>query len=104
LDIKVENKDTVTQSSGYLKRIEGIDEYLQRAYISFIAVKEGFCYQRSLGSLKNLKEIDNIDTLIKEAQSALCDTPEIEIIKAVKEGETVTFTLKTPLGTGEIKI
>ncbi len=104
MDIKVENKDIVIKDNGSLKRIEGKEEYLQRAYISFTAVKDGFCYHRSLGSAKNLKEIEDINELIKEAQAALCETPEIDIISASKEGDNVIFTVETPLGVGEVKI
>ena len=104
MDIKVENKDIVIKENGFIKSVEGKEEYLQRAYISFIAVKDGFCYHRSLGSSKNLKEIEDVNELIKEAQAALCETPELEIIKVLKEGDTVIFTLETPLGIGEVKI
>lgn len=104
MEFKVENKYTVLEGNGCSKSAQGINEYLQRAYISFTVPKESFCYHRNLGVLKNLKEIEDISELIKEAQAALWNTPEIEVVKAEKESDCVIFTLNTPLGIGKLKI
>lgn len=104
MEIKIKDKDIAVGVNGYPETVKGIDEYLQRAYIALSAVKGEFCYLRELGAFKELKGIENLQELKKEAQAALFYIPEISVEAVNKENGEVIFTLATPLGTGEIKL
>lgn len=104
MGIKIKDKDISVGANGYPEIVKGIDEYLQRAYIALSAVKGEFCYLRELGAFKELKSIENMQELKKEAQAALFYIPEISVESVKKENGEVFITLVTPLGTGEIKL
>lgn len=104
MDIKIKDKDISTGDNGYPERIEGLEEYLQRAFISLTAKKGRFCYLRELGAFKELGSIENPKELIREAEAALSGMNGIGIKEVKKENGRTVFTFITPFGEGEVRI
>ena len=104
MDIRIYNKDIAVRENGQPERIEGISEYLQRAYVSLCAERGCFCYKRDLGAFKKLSEIINPLELQKEAEAAVSDMPELTIISAEKKDDKVIFIIETPFGEGIVEL
>lgn len=103
-DIKIENGDLASDVNGRVKEIEGLEEYLQRAFICLKMKRGSFCYQRDIGAYKDLLETENGTELLKEAQAAVAKYPEINIEAAEEGSDGIIFTVSTPLGNGEVRI
>lgn len=50
MDIKIENRDVVTDANGELLRIYGIDRMIQQVNLAAAVEKGSFAYDRELGS------------------------------------------------------
>lgn len=66
IDVKIENKDVVTESTGILKRLTGLDAMFQRAFICIASKKGKFVYDRQLGT-----DISEIDLSAEDAKDRL---------------------------------
>lgn len=66
IDVKIENKDVVTESTGVLMRLTGLDAMFQRAFINIASKKGSFVYDRELGT-----DISGIDLTTEDAKDRL---------------------------------
>lgn len=85
MDVKISNGDIAMVSSGSYEYITGIEEAVQRVWISALTVKGDFVYDRKLGTdYRGLSADDHmlcekLDMLIKESCADIYDT-EVEVV------------------------
>lgn len=110
MDTALENGDFVVGANGFPKRIDGVDELLQRAKICLRVPLGQFPYQPELGSrLHTLRAGDdgNDALALTMAQEALKRLPQLRVDKAVCSAEeplVISVTLAWPGGESVVEV
>lgn len=107
MDTQVESGNFVLGAGGLPKTVTGLSELLQYARLSLTMRQGKFPYNRRLGSRlwqweRNGEHAE--DRALALGNEALLWLPDVRAVKAVVREEGVAFTIKTPLGEGEIVI
>lgn len=87
------NGDVARDSGGKVYYVSGREETAQRLYILLSARKEGFIYDRELGSDIGLIDLNDSSAALKAeacARRALACMPSAEVTGAAVEGDNVT--------------
>lgn len=107
MEIKLENGKICVNGLGLPETAEGLEALLQRAYNRLNTVRGSFQYDRTFGS--RIPEMDfstayAAEEVLRFAQEALLECPEIVVENAVIHQNTVSVTLSTPLGAGTVTV
>lgn len=90
-----------------LQRAEGLEELLQNACLRMSLRRGAFPYGRGLGSglwQWDPQEEHALERARALANEALLDMPGVEAVSAEETESGVKFTLRTPLGEGEVTV
>lgn len=93
--------------TGLPEAAEGLEELLQRARLSLELRRGKFPYQRELGSRlwqMSSQEEHKEDRALALANEALLRLPGIRAKEVEITQTSMTFTIDTPLGEGEVEI
>lgn len=107
MDLKVTEGVHARGPTGVLQRVGGLEELLQNACLRISLRRGKFPYGRELGS--GLWEWDPeeehaLERAVALANEALLDLPGVRAVSAEQTQAGVKFTLRTPLGEGEVTV
>ena len=107
MDLKVEKGMHTLGPQGLPQQVEGLEELLQNACLRLSLHRGEFPYGRELGSGLHQWEAEGehaIERALALANEALLDLPGVQAENAAETEDGVRFTLRTPLGEGDVTV
>lgn len=109
MDLKWEPGGVALGSNGLPQQVDGLEEILQNVALRLTMPRGSFLYGANLGS--GLSELDPLEENSTQrawalANETLMECPGVCVVQAGfdQEAGMWTFTVETPLGTGEVTV
>ena len=103
-EIKLENGMICTNGLGLPQTVCGLDAVLQLVYNRLNILRGAFVYDPKMGCRMQSDPLLTEKTAVQFAQEALFSYPEVRVLRAQCDLDTVTVWVSTPLGEGCVHV